>query len=144
MKNDKIYTELEKISVKDFSWMDNENLNEDNSDWLDLSFKIAVKVLSELRLKRISQNSFADLMGCSSQYISKLLKGRENLTIQTIYKIQKVLGIQLISTFDIEYQLTLDANISLIQNTSFTKLPYFGSISVSLKDNCFSNIKDAA
>jgi transcriptional regulator with XRE-family HTH domain len=144
MKNDKIYTELEKISVKDFSWMDNENLNEDNADWLDLSFKIAVKVLSELRLKRISQNSFADLMGCSSQYISKLLKGRENLTIQTIYKIQKVLGIQLISTFDIEYQLTLDANISLIQNTSFTKVPYFGSISVSLKDNCFSNIKDAA
>ncbi|CAM3469722.1 helix-turn-helix transcriptional regulator [Aquirufa ecclesiirivi] len=144
MKNDEIYTELEKISVKDLSWMDDENLNKDNEDWLDFSFKIAVKVLSELRLKGISQNSFADLMGCSSQYISKLLKGKENLTIQTIFKIQKVLGLQLISTFDFEYQDTISTNeVTLIPQT-FVRMPDYGSISFPLQSGGFRNGNYAA
>ncbi|MHA8070234.1 helix-turn-helix transcriptional regulator [Aquirufa ecclesiirivi] len=144
MKNDEIYTELEKISVKDLSWMDDENLNKDNEDWLDFSFKIAVKVLSELRLKGISQNSFADLMGCSSQYISKLLKGKENLTIQTIFKIQKVLGLQLISTFDFEYQDTISTSeVTLIPQT-FVRMPDYGSISFPLQSGGFRNGNYAA
>ncbi|WP_409014460.1 MULTISPECIES: hypothetical protein [Dyadobacter] len=37
-------------------------------------------------------------MGCSPQYIGKTLKGSENLTLQTICKMEKVLQIKLIET----------------------------------------------
>ena len=34
-------------------------------------------------------------MGCSQQYISKILKGQENLSIETIYKIEEALEIEM-------------------------------------------------
>jgi hypothetical protein len=37
-------------------------------------------------------------MGCSPQYVNKLLKGSENLTLETICKMEKVLQIKLIET----------------------------------------------
>ena len=35
-------------------------------------------------------------MGCSQQYVSLILKGKENLTLETISKMEKVLGTELI------------------------------------------------
>ncbi|MGX5854691.1 helix-turn-helix domain-containing protein [Dyadobacter jiangsuensis] len=44
------------------------------------------------------QRDLAGMMGCSPQYIGKILKGSENLTLQTICNMQKVLQIKLIET----------------------------------------------
>jgi len=44
----------------------------------------------------INQRGLAKRMECSQQYISKILKGQENLSIETIYKIEEALEIELL------------------------------------------------
>lgn len=68
-----------------------------NKAWLSKSMRIAVTVLSALRDKKISQNELAEKMGVSPQYVSKILKGQENLTLQNISKIEEILGITLMA-----------------------------------------------
>lgn len=34
-------------------------------------------------------------MGCSQQYVSKLLKGSENLTLETIAKLEEILDLEI-------------------------------------------------
>ena len=45
----------------------------------------------------MSQKDLAEQMGVSPVYVGKLLKGGENLTIETICKLQRVIGEQLIN-----------------------------------------------
>ena len=50
---------LENISEKEPSkWLKNENWENKNQDWLDFSFKIALKVLLILGEKNISQGKY--------------------------------------------------------------------------------------
>ena len=44
----------------------------------------------------INQKQLAEKMNCSRQYISKVLKGRENLSLETLAKIENALGISII------------------------------------------------
>ena len=83
-------------AVKDEKWLAAALWRKENKDWLDLSFRIAVKILSSMKSKGITQKKLAEIIGCSPQYVNKLLKGSENLQLETIVKIEKALGIQLI------------------------------------------------
>lgn len=85
-----------KQAVKDDEWLEKAKNRQSNESWLEISFSIALKVLRHLRKNKISQKSIAKQMGCSPQYLSKLLKGKENLTLETICKLQNILGIPLI------------------------------------------------
>jgi transcriptional regulator with XRE-family HTH domain len=38
----------------------------------------------------------AERMGCSQQYVSKILKGRENLSLETLAKIEDALNLRLV------------------------------------------------
>lgn len=69
-----------------------------NRAWLRKSQAIAVKILSTLRNQGISQKDLAVKMGVSPQMVNKILKGSENLTLETISKIEAALGIHLIET----------------------------------------------
>ena len=66
----------------------------------DKSVKIAIRVLREIRRQKpingMSQKKLAEALKVSPQYISKLLKGRENFSFPTVDKIEEVLGINLI------------------------------------------------
>ena len=73
---------------------------EENSLWLRESKSIALKVLLALKEKRMTQKDLAGLMSVSPQYVSKLVKGQENLTIDTITKLQNVLGIGILTSSD--------------------------------------------
>lgn len=58
---------------------------------------------------QINQCALAEKMGCSQQYISKILKGKENLCLETISKIEVALKIDLLKsafTFVDGYDLT--------------------------------------
>ena len=44
----------------------------------------------------MTQKKLAEIVGVSPQYINKVVKGRENLTLETIVKMEKALGIALI------------------------------------------------
>ena len=67
-----------------------------NQPWRRESKLIAIKIIKALREKGLTQKGFADLMGVTPQYVSKLVKGQENLTIETMVKIQDVLDISIL------------------------------------------------
>ena len=83
-------------AIKDTTWLEDAKWRQANADWLDLSAAIAIKILRYLREHKITQKELADRLGFSPQYMSKIVKGSENLTLETICKIQKALGITLI------------------------------------------------
>jgi len=56
---------------------------------------IALKVLCSLRAKRMTQKDLAANMNINSQQVSEIAKGKESITLETISKLEKVLGINL-------------------------------------------------
>jgi transcriptional regulator with XRE-family HTH domain len=105
------------VSNESSNWKEQAEIYENNKEWLDKSALIAIKILSTLRNQSITQKILADDIGVSPQYINKVVKGRENLSLETICKIEKSLGITLVAVPVYDYsQVILD---------SFTPNPYF-------------------
>lgn len=67
-----------------------------NKIWLRYSQKIAMMMLDRMEETRLTQSALAKRMGCSQQYVSKILKGRENLSIETLCKIEDALQLSLL------------------------------------------------
>ncbi|TVQ12797.1 MAG: XRE family transcriptional regulator [Bacteroidetes bacterium] len=84
-------------------WLQDALYRQENESWLDISFAIAVKVLETLREKKITQKQLAEKMGLSPQYINKVVKGSENLTIETITRFEKALSVKLIAVPQYEF-----------------------------------------
>lgn len=74
----------------------------ENRDWLRKSAQIAFAIRHELRTQQISQQELAERMGVSPQYVGRLLKGTENLTLDTITKLEKALGRSLMQVHVLE------------------------------------------
>ena len=74
---------------------------QNNRDWLALSEKLALKISYFLRVNGMSKTEFASRMGVSSAQITKILSGKENLSLKTICKIEKALETKLLDV-DIE------------------------------------------
>lgn len=68
----------------------------ENREWLRYSQSIAMMMLDKMEELGMTQKAVAERMGCSQQYISRVLKGTENLSIETIYKIETALGLQIL------------------------------------------------
>lgn len=64
--------------------------------WLKYSRKIAVKVAMAMKQQNLSRQDVADRMGCSPQYVSRLLKGEENLSLETICKLEDALNVAIL------------------------------------------------
>lgn len=73
------------------------NFEYKNPLWLRYSQQIATMMLDKMEESHMSQKKLADLMGCSQQYVSKVLKGSENLSLETIAKIEAALDIHIMS-----------------------------------------------
>jgi DNA-binding Xre family transcriptional regulator len=75
-----------------------------NKTWLNYSGKIALRVLSAIEdIPGMNQRKLAELMGVTPQHISKIVKGQENLTLETIGKLSEALQIELIDFPKIKY-----------------------------------------
>ena len=83
-------------STFDQGWYKDAIWRQENKKWLDLSFAIALRILTELKTKSISQVKLAEMVGCTPQYINKVLKGTENMQLETIVKIENALETSLI------------------------------------------------
>lgn len=68
----------------------------ENKEWLRKSAKIALAVRRALRLQGMSQQDLAAKMGLSPQYVGRILKGQENLTLETISKLEAAIDMPLI------------------------------------------------
>ena len=83
------------------TWREEAEWRRDN--WLRHSQKIAVKVLLQMKQEGLTQKALAERMDCTQQYVSKILKGRENMSLDTLSKLEDALGINLIYDEQVAY-----------------------------------------
>lgn len=77
-------------------WREEAEYRAANKDWLRYSQHIAIMMLDKMEELGLTQKSLAERMGCTQQYVSKILKGRENLSIETLCKIEAALQLSLL------------------------------------------------
>ncbi|HNX21220.1 MAG TPA: helix-turn-helix transcriptional regulator [Bacteroidales bacterium] len=70
-----------------------------NRAMLRESQQIAIKVLMKLDELGWSQKDLAQKMGVSPQQITKIVSGKENLTIETQIKLQNILDIPVLASY---------------------------------------------
>ena len=78
-------------------WKDRADYQIRNRAWLKKSVDIALRILDALDNRRMTQAELANRLNVSRQHISKIVKGQENLTLETIARIEEVLGVALIA-----------------------------------------------
>ena len=54
-----------------------------------------MEILEALRAKNMSQKDLAAKLGVSAQQVNKIVKGTENLTLETKHDLQRALGVKL-------------------------------------------------
>lgn len=64
--------------------------------WLPYSRKIAIRTAMAMKSQNITRSDVASRMGCSPQYVSRLLKGEENLSLETICKLENALNVPIL------------------------------------------------
>lgn len=72
-------------------------LQKENADWVTDAIIIAHKIMDALDDQGLTQRDLAERLGITPQAVNKIVKGRQNLTLGTIRKIERALDIQLVS-----------------------------------------------
>ena len=73
---------------------------QDIKDWTKYSQWIAAAMSKRMSELGLTQKMLAGKMGCTQQYISKVLKGKKNMSLETICKIENALGIEIIKNLN--------------------------------------------
>jgi transcriptional regulator with XRE-family HTH domain len=80
------------------NYLHNAKFRIENKKWLSYSSNITLRVLAAIEEnKQMTQKALAEMIGVSPQYINKVLKGQENLSLQTIAKLSDALNVELIT-----------------------------------------------
>ena len=80
------------------NYLQNAKFRIENKKWLSYSSNIALRVLAAIEeSEEMTQKTLAEKVGVSPQYINKVLKGQENLSLQTIAKLSEALNMELIT-----------------------------------------------
>lgn len=77
-------------------WREKAEFRLANMSWLRYSQHVAMMILDKMEEIGLNQRGLAERLGCSQQYVSKILKGHENLSIETICKIEDALELELL------------------------------------------------
>jgi transcriptional regulator with XRE-family HTH domain len=99
-------TASEKLNnlAKPSNWKEKLNYQIENEAWLDKSADIAFSVLETLEELGKSQTWLAEQLGVSRQHVSKIVKGKENLTLKTIYNLEQILNVSLLENQEEEFE----------------------------------------
>ena len=84
------------MSATPSKWREKAEFRLANKSWLRYSQYVAMLMLDKMEEIGLNQRGLAERMGCSQQYVSKILKGQENLSIETICKIEDALEVELL------------------------------------------------
>lgn len=76
--------------------LDVEAVENKGEKWMYHSQAIAVTMSDRMEELGMTQRALAEKMNCTQQYVSKVLKGRENLSLETLCKIENALGIRIL------------------------------------------------
>ncbi|MDR1973259.1 MAG: helix-turn-helix transcriptional regulator [Bacteroidales bacterium] len=77
-------------------WRSEAEQRRENKSWLRHSQHVAMLMLDKMEELGLTQKALAGQMDVSQQYISKMLKGRENFSIETLAKIEDALHINVL------------------------------------------------
>lgn len=77
-------------------WREEAEYRRRNARWLRYSAMIALQVRDRMSQIGMTQVVLAEKLGCTQQHISMLLKGKNNLTLETISKLEEALDIDII------------------------------------------------
>ena len=78
-------------------WREEAEWRRENKDWLRYSKRIAVMLLSYMKREHLTQSAMAERLDCTQQYVSKILKGTENLSLETLAKLEHATGERLVA-----------------------------------------------
>jgi ribosome-binding protein aMBF1 (putative translation factor) len=73
-------------------------IEQDKKNWVEYSQLIAGVMSKRMVELGFTQLMLAEKMNCTQQYISKILKGKKNMSLETICKIENALGIEIIKS----------------------------------------------
>ena len=79
-------------------WCEDAQWRRDNEYWLKYSRYITLQVMRAMDEQSVTQVELAKRMGCTQQYVSNLLKGSSNMTLETIARLENALSIDLIKS----------------------------------------------
>lgn len=98
LEHDQSNKEFENLlsNRQDKKWREAVEFRKVNKEWLKLSADIALRVLDEMEKIGIKDNELAKRMDVPPQQVSDILKGRENLKLETITKLNNALGVKVI------------------------------------------------
>ena len=77
-------------------WREDARWRRDNEYWLKYSRFITLQALRAMEEQSVTQAELARRMGCTQQYISNLLKGSSNMTLETIGRLEKALNLDIL------------------------------------------------
>ncbi len=83
-------------SNKPSNWKANAWFRRENRHWLKYSTAIAQMVIVTMKNQNISQEALAVRSGLPPERIKHIIKGKENLTLEMISKLETALGIQIV------------------------------------------------
>lgn len=128
--------QLKGISKKDApnaKWKEIARWNEQHAACLDDLVIIATRIRSALKDKGLSQKELAAALEVCPQALTRIMKGRQNLSLQSIRRIEKVLNIRLISIHEQHEQAAMMQQkvqfvpVSIHYSTQSVPLKYKGA-----------------
>lgn len=90
---------LEKnLSSEPSTFAEESKWRQENEVWLKWSQGIAMKIIDYMQEHKLSRADIASRLGCSPQYVSKILSGHTNFSFKSIAEIEKCLNIRIMET----------------------------------------------
>lgn len=87
---------LLKKAKKDTTWRKAAAARREKDAWQSMSFDIAVRILSVMKERGVNPVQLAAQLGITPLAVNKIVKGKENLTLETIHKLGEALGVSLV------------------------------------------------
>lgn len=78
-------------------WKDEAKKRRENRRWLNYSQEIAMFLHDKMEELGLNQTALAERMNCTQQYISRILKGKENLSLETIARLEDAIGTKFVT-----------------------------------------------
>ena len=82
-------------------------MEQEVKDWEKYSRQIVLAMSNRMAKLGMTQQMLAEKMNCTQQYVSKVLKGQKNMSLETLCKIESTLGIEIFKRLDDKISLKL-------------------------------------
>ena len=93
---------LSKVSSCDNTWITENDFKLLNPEEIKLRASIALELRRYMKDNSLKQSDLAKQLSVSPQYVNKILRGRENLTLHTFFRLNSVLNLNLVNTLIVQ------------------------------------------